>query len=110
MLDGRPASAGSNRIVVVTTDPGFKRSVCSAFGRHGALVVDVVRTTLAASEGRLDVADARAVVIDLTDLQTEMPALGALSTQLTGGPPIIVVGQAFSEAVARRLLQLRVAD
>jgi len=109
MLDGRQP-AGNNRIAVVTADSGFERSVRSAFVSHGRLVVDVIGATLAGGEGPLNIGDVRAVVIDLVDVQAEMVALAELASQLAGSAPIIVVGQVFSESVARRLLQLRIAD
>jgi len=47
--------------------------------------------------------------IDAGD-ETEMAALERLATRLAGWPPIVVVMPSFDKDVARRLVQMRVAD
>ena len=112
MLDGRP-SAGSNlvRIAVVTGDAEFERLARTTFGGNPQIELDVTASSLAASKGKLDLGGAKVVLLDIDpDRQDEVVALQTLAARLGGGPPIVVVTKAFNENVARRLVQIRIAD
>jgi len=112
MSDGRP-SAGSNlvRIAVVTGDAEFERLVRTTFGGNPQIELDVTASTLAACKGKLDLGGAKVVLVDIDpDRQDEVVALQTLAARLGGGPPIVVVTKAFNESVARRLVQIRIAD
>jgi pilus assembly protein CpaE len=112
MSDGRP-SAGSNlvRIAVVTGDVEFERLVRTTFGGNPQIELDVTASTLAACKGKLDLGGAKVVLVDIDpDRQDEVVALQTLAARLGGGPPIVVVTKAFNESVARRLVQIRIAD
>ena len=112
MLDGRP-SAGSNlvRIAVVTGDAEFERLARTTFGGNPQIELDVTASSLAACKGKLELGGATVVLIDIDpDRQDEVVALQTLAARLGGGPPIVVVTKAFNETVARRLVQIRIAD
>jgi pilus assembly protein CpaE len=112
MSDGRP-SAGSNlvRIAVVTGDAEFERLVRTTFGGNPQIELDVTASSLAACKGKLDLGGAKVVLVDIDpDRQDEVVALQTLAARLGGGPPIVVVTKAFNESVARRLVQIRIAD
>jgi pilus assembly protein CpaE len=112
MLDGRP-SAGSNlvRIAVATGDAEFERLVRTTFGGNPQIELDVTASSLAACKGKLDIGGAKVVLLDIDpDHQDEVVALQTLAARLGGGPPIVVVTKAFNESVARRLVQIRIAD
>ena len=112
MLDGRP-SPGSNlvRIAVVTGDAEFERLVRTTFGGNPQIELDVTASTLAACKGKLDLGGAKVVLVDIDpDRADEVVALQTLAARIGGGPPIVVVTKAFNESVARRLVQIRIAD
>jgi pilus assembly protein CpaE len=112
MLDGRPTAVANHaRIAVVTGDAEFERLARSTFGNNPQLDLDVTATSLAACKGKFDAGGAKVVLIDLdADHQDEVLALQSLAARLGGSPPIVVVTKAFNESVARRLVQIRIAD
>ncbi len=112
MLDGRP-SPGSNlvRIAVVTGDAEFERLVRTTFGGNPQIELDVTASTLAACKGKLDLGGVKVVLVDIDpDRADEVVALQTLAARIGAGPPIVVVTKAFNESVARRLVQIRIAD
>jgi pilus assembly protein CpaE len=112
MLDTRsPAVSSPARIAVVTGDAEFERLTRSTFGGNAQIDLDVTASSLAACKGKLDLGGAKVVLIDIDpDHQDEVVALQTLAARLGGGPPIVVVTKAFNETVARRLVQIRIAD
>jgi pilus assembly protein CpaE len=112
MLDGGPKpDATETRIVVVTGDGDFEQLAKSAFGGNAQIDLNVVRGALSGDDRQLKFHNATAVVIDVDATRPDQViALQGLAGRLGGWPPIIVVTQAFSESVARQLLQIRVAD
>jgi pilus assembly protein CpaE len=112
MLDGRPTAVANHaRIAVVTGDAEFERLARSTFGNNPQLDLDVTATTLAECKGKFDAGGAKVVLIDLdADHQDEVLALQGLAARLGGSPPIVVVTKAFNESVARRMVQIRIAD
>jgi pilus assembly protein CpaE len=112
MLDTRPAAVSNHvGIAVVTGDAEFERLVRSTFGSNPQIALNVTTGSLAACKGKVDVGDAKVVLVDVdADHQEEVVALQGLAARLGGSPPIVVVTKAFNEAVARRLVQIRIAD
>jgi pilus assembly protein CpaE len=112
MLDGGPQPDQTHtRIVVVTGDGEFEQLAQSTFGHNAQIELRVVSGGLAGNGAKLDVRNATVVVIDVDATRPEeVQALHGLAGKLGGWPPIVVVTQAFSETVARQLLQIRVAD
>jgi pilus assembly protein CpaE len=112
MLDGRPPAVSNHvRIAVVTGDAEFERMARTTFGGNAQIDLDVTMSSLAACKAKLDLGDAKVVLVDLdADRQDEVVALQGLAARLGGAPPIVVVTKAFNEAVARRLVQIRIAD
>jgi pilus assembly protein CpaE len=105
-----PSNASNTVVAVLTADPAFEQSVSATFGASGAIELRVVRGTVAgvdnfATEG------ATVVVVDLDAARPEeMVALERMMLQIGISPPVVVVTQSFDAEVARRLLQMRVAD
>ena len=110
MLNGVSAQGAKTRVVVLTADSEFEQSVRTTFGSSGQMDLSVVSGSVA-DHATLDIGDAAVVVADIDSTRSEdFQALQRLVARLGGRPSIIVVTQAFSEAVARQLLQVRVAD
>src|SRR5690349_4472383 len=112
MRIGRTIS-GSNktRVVVLTADPAFREEVTATFTASPHIDLQVNDGTLAAAGDGFQTDGATVVVIDLdAGQEQEMQALAALLARVGAWPPVVVVTQAFDELVARRLLQMRVAD
>jgi pilus assembly protein CpaE len=112
MLDGGPKpDTAETRIVVVTGDGDFEELAKSAFGGHPQIDLNVVRAGLSGDDRQLKLHNATVVVLDVDATRPDqVAALQALAGRLGGWPPMIVVTQAFTESVARQLLQIRVAD
>jgi len=112
MRIGRAIEPGIQaRVVVLTADDGFEESIRSTFGTSAQIGLDVVKGRLADRDGKIDVAGAAVVIADIdAGDETELQALENLLLQTGGWPPVVAITQNFDENVARRLMQMRVAD
>jgi pilus assembly protein CpaE len=112
MLNGQPIPATNTiRVVVLTADADFEELARSTFGTNALIDLAVVKDGLMGGEAKLEIGNAAVVVIDLDANQPEeLTALQRLMGRLGGRPPVVVVTQAFNEVVARKLVQMRVAD
>ncbi|HEY1312175.1 MAG TPA: response regulator receiver protein [Pseudolabrys sp.] len=110
---GRNSSPDSSRtrVVVLTADAEFDRSVRATFGASKAIDLVMVPGRIAGQGETLDVEGATVVVVDLdAGRAEEMQALAKLMARVRAWPPVIAVTQSFDENVARTLLQMRIAD
>jgi pilus assembly protein CpaE len=105
-----PSNSSNTVVAVLTADPAFEQSVSATFGASGAIELRVVRGTVASVEN-FATDGATVVVVDLDAARPEeMVALEHMMLQIGISPPVVVVTQSFDAEVARRLLQMRVAD
>src|SRR5664279_1553847 len=105
---GRNSSANRTRVVVLTADAEFDRSVRTTFGSSSAIDLTMVTGRIAEQGDALEVERAAVVVVDLdARREEEMQALTRLMTRVRAWPPVIAVTQSFDENVARTLLQMR---
>jgi pilus assembly protein CpaE len=111
MRIGRSITPGIGaRVVVVTADQGFEESARATFGASAQIGLDVVKGRLSDRE-QIDVEGSTVVVADLDAAdETEMQALERLVARIGTWPPVVAITQTFDEGVARRLMQMRVAD
>ena len=111
MRIGRSVMPGIQaRVVILTADDGFEEQVRATFGASDQIGLDVIKGRLSERE-QIDVETASVVVADLdAGDEAEMQALDRLVTRIGSWPPIVAITQAFDESVARRLMQMRVAD
>ena len=99
------------RVVVLTADEAFEESVRATFSASPQIGLDVVKGRLAERDGQLDVAGATVVVADVGGAdEAELAALERLMLQIGNWPPVVGVTQSFDGTVARRLMQMRLAD
>jgi pilus assembly protein CpaE len=112
MLMTRPTSSpGKTSIAMLTADSQFEQSARSIFGTSAQIDLRVTSGTVSAAGDAFDPGDAAVVLIDLdASREEEFGALARLMARIGAKPPVVVVTQAFDEGVARRLLQMRVAD
>jgi len=101
--------AEHTRIVVLTADPGFEDSVRTTLGASAQVTLDVVSGGLA-SGGEIDISGATVVIADLDGGEIELQALERIIARPGHRPPVVAVLQNFDGAIARRLVQMRVAD
>jgi pilus assembly protein CpaE len=105
-----PMPASQTRVVVLTADAAFEDSVRATFSASSQIGLDVVKGRLA-EHCDLDVAGATLVVADVDAAdESELQALEGLILQIGSWPPVVAVTTTFDGAVARRLMQARVAD
>ncbi|MFZ0373215.1 MAG: AAA family ATPase [Xanthobacteraceae bacterium] len=105
-----PSPASQTRVVVLTADAAFEDSVRATFSVGTQIGLDVVKGRLA-EHGDLDVAGATVVVADVDAAdESELAALERLMLRIGSWPPVVAVTASFDGAVARRLMQARVAD
>ena len=111
MRIGRSASPGvQTRVVVVTADAAFHGSVRTTFGASTQIELDVVKGTLS-DQDHIDVDGASVIVVDLDPGdELELQALERFMTRIGSWPPVVAVTRSFEGNVARRLMQMRVAD
>jgi pilus assembly protein CpaE len=98
------------RVIAVTGDADLEQSLRSTFGSNGKIDLSVVQGSLLENEAKFEAGDASVVIVDLIASDEEMAALQRLMNRIGRWPPVIVVTQAFSAEVARRLVHMRVAD
>jgi pilus assembly protein CpaE len=111
MLDRPNSVANKTRVAALTADAEFEQLVRATFGNNAQIELSVVKGTIIDEGAKLEARDATVVVVDLdAQHQDELVALQRLANRLGGGPPLVVVTQAFDQTVARKLLQIRIAD
>jgi len=99
-----------DKIVVVTADPIFADCARTAFGTGTRMALEVIKRTLSAAEAG-ELVGAAVLVADLDGGdENEITALERIMALNGHRVPVIVVAKAFDELVARRLMQMRVAD
>jgi pilus assembly protein CpaE len=104
-------SSNRTRVVVLTADAEFDRSVRATFGSSSAIDLTIVSGRIAEQGDALEVEGATVVVVDLdAGRDDELAALARLMARSRAWPPVIAVTQSFDANVARTLLQMRVAD
>jgi pilus assembly protein CpaE len=112
MRIGRPtAQATQTKVVVVTADRAFEDEVRATFGSSPQIGLDVVAGTLSGSADTIAFDNVTVVVADIeAGDDNELLALERMMARIGDGPPVVAITQRFEEAVARRLMQMRVAD
>jgi pilus assembly protein CpaE len=106
-----PSPAIKTKVVVITADAAFEEPVRATFSTSPQIGLDVVNSRLADCAADLAVGDATVVVADLDAADpAELAALERLMLRIDGWPPVVVVTEAFDGSLARRLMQMRVAD
>lgn len=101
--------SGTTHVVTISSDAGFRQMVENTFSSQlqislAMLDSDLTQVDHAALEG------AAVIVVDLNAADEAQIAALSQITSRSGGAPAVVVTQFFDENVARRLLQIRVAD
>jgi pilus assembly protein CpaE len=103
--------AVQTRVIVLTADSAFEESVRATFSTSPQIGLDIVKGRLADSDRELDLTGATVVVADVGAAEeAELVALEDLMLRIGNWPPVVAVTQNFEGAVARRLMQMRVAD
>jgi pilus assembly protein CpaE len=111
MLDRPNSVANKTRVAALTADAEFEQLVRATFGNNAQIELSVVKGSIIDEGSKLEARDATVVVVDLdAQHQDELVALQRLANRLGGAPPLVVVTQAFDQTVARKLLQIRIAD
>jgi pilus assembly protein CpaE len=105
------APAMQARVVVLTADSAFEESVRSTFSASPQIALDVIAGTLAGAADGVTLEGATVVVVDIdAGNAAELLALERLMLRIGNWPPVVAITQSFEESVARRLMQMRVAD
>jgi pilus assembly protein CpaE len=105
------AQAMQARVVVLTADPAFEESVRSTFSASPQIALDVIAGTLAGGADTIALEGATVVVVDIdAGNAAELLALERLMLRIGHWPPVVAIMQSFEESVARRLMQMRLAD
>jgi pilus assembly protein CpaE len=111
MLMTPATSSVVKTVVMLTADPVFEQSVRTTFSASPHINLRVTSGTLVDAGGLFDTEGAAVVVIDVdASIEQEIQALGQVIARIGNWPPVVVITQSFDENVARRLLQMRVAD
>jgi pilus assembly protein CpaE len=99
------------RVVAQSRDADFERLLRTTFGMDSKVELSVVNGGLADQERKLDFNGATVVILDIDPArEADLVALQALTQRTAGAPPVIVAIPQFDVALARQLLQMRVAD
>ena len=105
------SAAHKTGVTVLTADSAFEQAVRDTFKTSAQIDLHVVSGTVAVDGDGIDTDGVTVVIIDLdADREDEMQALARLMTRIGTWPPVVVVTKTFDADVARRLVQMRVAD
>jgi pilus assembly protein CpaE len=105
------APAMQAKVVVLTADAAFEDSVRSTFSASPQITLDVIAGTLAGGADGIALEGATVVVVDIdAGDAAELLALERMMLRIGNWPPVVAITQTFEESVARRLMQMRVAD
>ena len=103
--------ASKTGVAVLTADAAFEQSARETFGTSEQIELRVVSGSVTDFGDRFDPSESTVAIVDLdTGSVDEMRALERLMLRIGARPPVVVVTQSFDADVARRLLQMRVAD
>ena len=111
MRIGRALTPGVQaRVVVLTADQEFEDSVRATFSASAQIGLDVVKGKLS-SRDQIDVHGVNVIIadVDASD-EAELAGLELLVRRSGSRLPVIAVTEHFDAAIARRLMQMRVAD
>ena len=98
------------RIVVLTADPAFEESVCATFSRSGQIALSIVKSKPSVCKSS-DLTGATILIIDVDGGdEAELDALAIMMKHIGSQPPVVAVTQSFDGVLARRFMQMRVAD
>jgi pilus assembly protein CpaE len=106
-------SQTSERVLIsgLTPDPEFAATLRTTFGGAAQIELNLVTGTLQGCGDQLDFGNAGIVIIDLDEApESEVVALQRLMLRAGHRPPVIAVSRGFDAAVARVLVQSRIAD
>jgi pilus assembly protein CpaE len=110
MPGAKQLSAAAAKIIVVTADQAFADGVRSAFGPNAQAALDVVIGTPATTDA-VKFENGALLVADLDDgADAELQALELIIARTGHRLPVVAVAKTFDGTVARRLMQMRVAD
>ena len=111
MRSGRSITPGIQaRVVVLTADEEFAQSVRATFSASAQIALDVIEAK-PSERDEIDVDGASVVLADIGAAdEAELQALERIIAGIGNWPPVVAVARQFDGAVARRLLQMRVAD
>ena len=111
MLDRPNTVTNKTRVTALTADVEFEQLVRATFGNNSQIELAVLRGSVIDEAGKIDVRETGVVIVDLNaQHQDELVALHRLANRLGGSPPLVAVTQGFDQTVARKLLQIRIAD
>jgi pilus assembly protein CpaE len=112
MRIGRTITPGVQaRVVVLTADDAFEESVRATFSASAQIGLDVVKGKLSDRVDNVELGSATVVIADLgAGDAAELQALERIMTRIGNWPPVVAIAPSFEEGLARRLMQMRVAD
>jgi pilus assembly protein CpaE len=109
MAELNKKSVAATHVVMISSDAQFREMVANTFSSQLQISLETFEGDLTqVPENAL--AGATVIVVDLNAGNDEQIAALARIASRPNAPPAVVVTQLFDEAVARRLLQIRVAD
>jgi pilus assembly protein CpaE len=110
MSDAQSVGVAGVKIVVVTDEQAFADSVRTAFAASAQVDLEIVREKLSTAQA-IDFEGAAVLIADLGDSdEVELHALELIATRAGHRPPVVAAAKTFDNAVARRLMQMRIAD
>ena len=99
------------RVVVLARDATFEELVRSTFGGNALIDLSVLQGGVAAAATDPSLIEATVVIADLdATRESDITGLRELAALYGATPPVVVVTNGFNEALARLMVQIRVAD
>jgi DNA-binding NarL/FixJ family response regulator len=108
----RPTTSGNRTgVAAITVDSAFEHTIRTTFGASSTIDLRIASGSVAECSDSIDVAGMSVVLVDIEGgREDEIQALERLTQRIGAWPPVVVVTPVFDAVLARRLLQMRVAD
>ncbi|HJW79600.1 MAG TPA: hypothetical protein VJ526_13695, partial [Beijerinckiaceae bacterium] len=105
------AASQPSTILLIGPDTGFLNAIAGAAGGIHAASVTIVPESVEQAAKRAEIDAAAVIVVDIDPRRREsLIALQGITMRAFGRAPVIVVADAFDDALVRWLLQIRVSD
>lgn len=110
MRMGRSQPVTRTRVLLLTGDTAFEQLARTAFSANPALDLQALARPVSAVDDTVNIDGASVILVDLETREAEVQGLEKLMSRLANKTPVVVVTENVDGDVARRLLQMRVAD
>jgi len=110
MRMSRSQPAPRTRVLLLSPDAALEQIARAEFASSPQTELQILALPVSAVNEGVNIDGANVILVDLDLYEQELQALEKLMARLGGRTPVVVLAEAMDGVLARRLLQMRVAD